>query len=248
MADSRIKDLTVEPNKDFDQSLGIDITSYSSAKQMTLETLLRSGIVLADTDIGSASGTISFADYDVIVYTVSQDYALTISNVPDNSRNILKINKSSGDIITFVGVGGTEDSTQTGLTALYFDVISYNGYVHVKQINNQFEDTAVNLTSSDGTIISTSYFESQINNNICNFEASFVFDPTASLDDFTIDIANWGVTKKQTGSTPCSVFLNADGTIINNMGRISATALVVNMDSATTDEISVTVNGSFQIT
>jgi len=247
--DKRIDGLTIETVKAWDQKLAIDKAAYTEARSLNLEVLQRTRVSKSQSEISSSSATLDFSAHEQILLIIAQDFTATISNVPNNSVNYLKVTKGSTDVITFVGADEENEAFQNGLTEIWYKVTGVNGDVILERLNTQLTQNLVigDFSSTSGTVTTFDYFESTINDNICSFEGSFTFTTSSLVDSFTINIANWNIQKKQSSFTSTSNYVRIDDERVSAIMIITDTYLSVFLPASYNDDVEIKLNGQFKV-
>lgn len=223
-----------------------------------LNQLLRKSTPLIVVTSGGSADDLNCAVYDSFIINATGTSALTLNlqNITEgDTRTQIIVNRAVPNVqtITFTGTGLVKviEGENQGISTLYFQVWKGDGGIIVTQVNNQSSDSLIggNLTSSDGTISLFNYFKSTTNNNICSFESSFTFTTTGLHNSLDIDIANWDVTKFNTGYTSMSVECEVSGVPVKIRGaRIKEDSMRIVLDAGVTDgDVVIILNGSFRI-
>lgn len=213
-------------------------------------TLLRSGLIYEVDVTGSGSGSISFADYNVIELTVSLDYVATLTNVPVNSRNLLIVLKPTTKQITFSGAYSVNYGRQQGLTKVYYDVTNVNGDLVITQLNNQsfvsISSTVLDPALPTDSVISFDHFNWTTEGIHCTVSASFTLSRGITLPTATIDLV--GFTPVFYNDSEVIQIYAYNGTVmIPSIAVLSATQLIIYFDAINIGDIQIKLSGTFRI-
>ena len=243
--------LDIESTFDFDQYYEVDADAYLETKAIKAETLLRTRPSASFDRSGLGTTAITYSTYNNAIVTITTDNVITIGALGNNETCYLTVEKAAANLVTFSGATllGTIDAYQTNRTELRFRLDSVDGGIIISQLNNQFGDSLVStdLTPSSGTITSFSYFNSTINDNICNFEAKFTYTPSASISTVQIDLSNWDVTKYNSGASACPISATEGVLPAPCVATIEEDTLYITYFTAITGASIISVNGSFRI-
>lgn len=258
----RIRDLTVQATKAFDQVIEIDKTGLTETKQLTVETLQRTKVPTNQDGTGGGSKVVTFEFNDYINLTINANTTAQLSTIKDRETVYLKVNKGSSDILSFQTFPGLflEEAQQVGLTQLFFEITRMNDASDtsttptiIKQLNSQASGT---LTTGDfsllgGTITSVDHFRWSTNKNICTFNGEFDITATSNLTELNISIiGDWSVNPVDSQNPIDTYLLSGDvPTIYGTQSRTTTSSVLIKLSETLSNTESVTVqwSGSFII-
>lgn len=251
MADKRIPALAEQTTLNYEDKAILDrVPGLSEAKSISFETVLRSEVAVSEDATGVGTFNLDYEFKDRISATIDEDCEFSFLNTPLGSTNYLRVVKGVNDLVTFAGVTGVVDSKQINETSITYRIERKGASFYVSRVDNQFTDSLVigDLTPSAGAVTSFSYFNSVINNNICNFEATFIYTPAAPIGIVNIDIANWNVSKYNAGVlTACSNICFEPGGVATANSYIKETLLSIYFNTSVSADTTIIINGSFRI-
>lgn len=252
MPDARSYEL-YPASKQLNLSVVADKIGLATANQLTIAEMFLDRVKQTQTST-SSSTTVSFANAEQITLTISGVSAsilsITLSDIEDNGRYILKIIKDTGKTISFTGANSVEYGAVYIQTSLYYEIIAVGGYITVKRLDYVITGTIPGLACSIniGVLDSVSKFNFKINSNVCNFDIKFTVSAAIS-DFFRLTFTGFNYEMATTECSLSAFAVNDDDEAYICSSLLTDGVIELRLASATDGSFATTfyVNGSFII-